>query len=244
MERKTVTVEIKDADKGEIEAVFSTFNRIDADGDVTLPGAFEDGAEVVISAYGHSSWMGELPVGMGRIKQTDKDARLIGSFFLETTGGKEHFNVIKRLGTKQEWSYGYDVKGTGAVDELPDELQSAERVLTKLKVFEVSPVLVGAGVETRTERVKSAKDDAPTWILRSADGTELTWRGGGPQRQEAQEQKEQEAQEQKEQEAQEQEAQEQKEQEAQEQEAQEQKEQEMLAGEYARFRRTRQKFVP
>lgn len=171
MQRKSVQVEIKDAEKGQIEAVFSTFNAIDADGDVTAPGAFEDGAEVVISAYGHSSWMGELPVGKGTIKQTKEDARLVGQFFLDTANGKEHFAVIKQLGKKQQWSYGYDVKGTGSVDDLPKALRAAERVLTKLHVYEVSPVLVGAGVETRTETVKAA-----TWELTGPDGVTLTFR--------------------------------------------------------------------
>ena len=62
--------------------------------------------------------------------------------------------VVKELGTKQEWSYGFDVKGTGDVDDLPEELQGADRVLTKLEVFEVSPVLKGAGVDTQTVVVK------------------------------------------------------------------------------------------
>ena len=129
-ERKSVTVEFKVNDEGHFEAIFSTFNVIDHDGDVTLPGAFDDGAEVIVSAYGHGSWMGALPVGKGVIKQTDKNARIVGEFFLDTTSGKEHHAVAKRLGSKQEWSYGFDVKGTGDVEDLPEELQGADRVLT------------------------------------------------------------------------------------------------------------------
>jgi hypothetical protein len=63
-------VEIKNADRGEFSAVFSTFNVVDSDGDVTHPGAFEDGAEALVSSYGHQSWAGALPVGKGRIRQT------------------------------------------------------------------------------------------------------------------------------------------------------------------------------
>ncbi len=137
-ERKSVSVEMKVDDEGHFEAIFSTFNVVDHDGDVTLPGAFDDGAEVIVGAYGHNSWSGALPVGKGVIKQTDKDARILGDFFLNTKGGKEHYTVAKELGVKQEWSYGYDVKGTGSVDDLPPELQAADRVLTKLEVFEVS----------------------------------------------------------------------------------------------------------
>ncbi len=160
-ERKSVSVEMKVDDEGHFEAIFSTFNVIDHDGDVTLPGAFEDGAEVIVGSYGHNTWSGALPVGKGVIKQTDKDARIVGAFWLNTKSGKEHHAVVKELGTKQEWSYGFDVKGTGDVDELPTELQGADRVLTKLEVFEVSPVLKGAGIDTQTVVVKKKPTDEP-----------------------------------------------------------------------------------
>ncbi len=161
-ERKSVSVEMKVDDEGHFEAIFSTFNVIDHDGDVTLPGAFDDGAEVIVGAYGHSSWgfSSALPVGKGVIKQTEKDARIVGDFWLNTKSGKEHHAVVKELGAKQEWSYGFDVKGTGDVDELPEELRGADRVLTKLEVFEVSPVLKGAGIDTQTVVVKK-KDEPP-----------------------------------------------------------------------------------
>lgn len=156
---KAITIEIKDATKGEIEAVFSTFSVKDKDRDLTLPGAFEDGAEVLISAYGHSTWSGELPVGKGVIKTTEKDARLIGKFFLENQAGREHFNVMKELGTKQQWSYGFDVLETGEVTPELEQM-GVDRVLKKLKVHEVSPVLLGAGVDTRTVGVKSESEAA------------------------------------------------------------------------------------
>lgn len=159
-QRKSVTVELKVDDEGQFEAIFSTFNVIDHDGDVTLPGAFEEGAEVIVGSYGHNTWSGALPIGKGVIKQTDKDARILGKFWLNSNSGKEHYIVAKELGAKQEWSYGYDVKGTGDVDDLPEELQAADRVLTKLEVFEVSPVLRGAGIDTQTVVVKTAPDAA------------------------------------------------------------------------------------
>jgi hypothetical protein len=58
---QNVKVRVKDAAQGLVEAVFSTFNVIDSDGDVTLPGAFEEGAPARVSAYGHTSWDGKLP---------------------------------------------------------------------------------------------------------------------------------------------------------------------------------------
>ena len=159
-ERKSVSVEMKVDEEGQFEAIFSTFDVIDHDGDVTLSGAFEDGAEVIVGAYGHSSWSGELPVGKGVIKTTDKDARIVGEFFLNTTSGKEHHAVAKELGTKQEWSYGYRILQEGNVEELPDSLRGASRVLAKVAVDEASQVLKGAGIDTQTVVVKQKTEDA------------------------------------------------------------------------------------
>jgi len=144
---------VKDATKGEVEAVFSTFNAKDKDCDWTLPGAFENGAEVLISAYGHRTWAGEPPVGKGVIRTTAKDARLVGRFFLDTRAGHDHFVVMRDLGAMQQWSYGYDVEEKG---ELTPELEQrgVRRVLKKLLVHEISPVLVAAGIGTRTVATK------------------------------------------------------------------------------------------
>lgn len=166
---KSLRFEVKDADKGLVEACFATLGVKDYDGDLTLPGAFETGAEVVISAYGHKSWMGALPVGQGTIREEGDKAVLSGEFFLDTECGKETFGVIKKLGKKQEWSYGFDVLETG---ELTEDMRQKGvwRVLKKLKVYEVSPVLVGAGVGTQTTSVKEklAQDAAAAAVATDA----------------------------------------------------------------------------
>lgn len=156
MDSKTFRhVEIKSADKGEVSAVFATFNVKDKDGDVTLPGAFEDGAEVVISSYQHTSWQGALPVGKGRIRTTKTEAILEGQFFMDTTAGRDTFQVIKNLLGKQQWSYGFDTIDAERGKHQGEDVQ----FLKKMKVHEVSPVMVGAGVNTRTLAVKAAKND-------------------------------------------------------------------------------------
>lgn len=166
---KSIRFEVKDADKGLVEACFATLGVKDYDGDFTLPGAFENGAEVVISAYGHKSWMGALPVGQGTIREEGDKAICSAEFFLDTECGKETFGVIKKLGAKQEWSYGFDVLEQG---ELTEDLRQkgVYRVLKKLKVYEVSPVLVGAGVGTQTTSVKEklAQDAAAAAIALEA----------------------------------------------------------------------------
>jgi HK97 family phage prohead protease len=146
-------VEVKDADKGEITGVFSTLNVIDSDGDVTLKGAFEDGAKVRISAYGHKSWEGALPVGKATIKEVGNEAIFDGRIFLDTQAGRDTFTVIKELGADglQEFSYGYD-----PLEYSYGEYEGRDvRFLSKLKVHEVSPVLLGAGVGTRLLTAKS-----------------------------------------------------------------------------------------
>jgi len=152
---KTLTgVTIKNADMGEVEAVFSTFDVVDHDNDVTVKGAFTEGARVVISAYGHKSHVGELPVGYGTIHEVGNQAVLKGRFLLDTAHGRDTFATVKALSEQglQEWSYSLDdVKASrGQVDG------KSVRIIESVRVKEVSPVLIGAGIGTRTLDVKDA----------------------------------------------------------------------------------------
>lgn len=154
-ERKShVSVEIKDAEKGIVRAVFAKLGVKDLDDDFTPDGAFGK-QSVKVSAYGHESWMGALPVGKGTISEEKGEAVADLQFFMTTNHGREHFEVVKEMGDLQEWSYGFDVVETGEVTEALRE-KGVRRVLKKLKVHEVSPVLRGAGVDTRTLAVKEA----------------------------------------------------------------------------------------
>ncbi|HXG77503.1 MAG TPA: HK97 family phage prohead protease [Gaiellaceae bacterium] len=167
--RKSLKVSVADEAQGLVEAVIATFGVVDSDGDLTLPEAFQDGAPVRLSAYGHTSWLGALPVGRGELRVTPTEARFRGRFFLETTAGRETFATVQAMGDLQEWSYGFDVLETA---ELTPEFRAlgARRVLKRVRVHEVSPVLVGAGVGTRTVAVKAAD---PTAALRGQILVEL-----------------------------------------------------------------------
>lgn len=144
-------IEVKDADKGQVTAVFSRFGVIDKDGDVTMKDAIEDGLEVRISAYGHASWGGALPVGKGVIRLEDDVAIIDAEFFMKTTHGRDTFETVKGLGPLGEWSYSlHDVTSDrGEMDGQPVNF------LRKIHVHEVSPVLMGAGVDTHTLAVKN-----------------------------------------------------------------------------------------
>lgn len=143
--------QIKDAVRGEAEAIFATFNTIDHDGDVTVPGAIPDGSEVIISQWGHNAVLsGTLPVGRGVVRTTAKDARVEAKFFLDTTHGREAFEVVRQLGPLTQWSYGYKI-----LDSERGEFHGRRvQFLKSLELFEVSPVARGAGIGTRTVDAK------------------------------------------------------------------------------------------
>lgn len=148
-------LEIKDEEKGEVEAVFATLGVMDKDGDIIREGAIKNGTKVKMSSYGHDAIFGAVPVGKGTVHVEGDQALFKGRLFLSTVRGKETFDVLKEFGADQEWSFGFRVTGS----EVPDEAQRQKgvwRVITKMDVFEVSPVLRGAGVGTHTVAVKEA----------------------------------------------------------------------------------------
>ena len=146
-------VELKERDdKVEIEAVFATLDVKDHDDDVTVKGAFEDNALVRISDWNHGSWGGARPIGKGWIKEEGNDVVFRGEFF-KTQAAQEMREVLKGLGPLAEFSYGFDV-----LDSEKGEFKGEQvRYLRRMKVHEVSPVLLGAGINTGTRYVKSGE---------------------------------------------------------------------------------------
>lgn len=149
--------EIKDAEKGEVEAIVATLDVVDKDQEVIKSGAIASGAKIKLSEWGHNSvgmfGSPRLPVGKGVIQVENGKAFFRGKFFLSTQHGADAFRVVKEMGGDQQWSIGYRIIGV----EMPDEewqKKGAQRILTKLEVFEVSPVGIGAAIGTRTVAVK------------------------------------------------------------------------------------------
>lgn len=158
--KSLVEFEWKDVSKGTFRARFATTNVVDHDKDVTFPGAFPAGKEIVISAYQHTSWTGALPTGKGVVGQDSEKAWVDGQFFIGTPHGLAAYETVKALGGLQEWSYGYDVLEASYDEERLKEFPGALRGLIKVDVHEVSPVLLGAGIGTATEAIKAAKQAA------------------------------------------------------------------------------------
>jgi len=166
--------------EGTFEAVFATLNVIDKDDDITANGAFGE-QKVLISQYNHGSWNDgtkALPVGVGRIFERGDDAIVSGEFNLDSHDGAETYKTLKFISLKghtQEWSY--------ALPEIDYEYKDIDgrkiRILKKIKVPEVSPVLMGAGVNTRLLSIKSKEPDFPkddpktkTFAQQAADALE------------------------------------------------------------------------
>lgn len=148
------SVQVKLDDQGHVVAVFSEYNKVDKDMDVTLPGAFTDSAEVVLGAYNHASAMGNaLPVGRGAIRVRGNMVTFDGKFF-DTDSAKEHYATVKAVGDLQQWSYTYAVEKASFGEFEGQQV----RFLEKLRVLEVSPVIEGSGNSTGTLIIKSRKD--------------------------------------------------------------------------------------
>lgn len=96
-----------------------------------------------------------MPVGKGTIHEVDNELIVDGRFFTDTVSGDETYKTVKNLDDLTEWSFGFDVveADRGALEGEPVQF------LRSMKVYEVSPVLLGAGINTRTLGVKAAKID-------------------------------------------------------------------------------------
>lgn len=155
MESKAITLELKaEGAEGAFSATFSTLNAIDLHGDVTVPGAFQDGAEVLIGAYQHD--LMALPVGKGRIYSDAERAWVEGEFWLDTSAGLDTYRTVKNAGRALEWSYVFQVLESADGQWEKDGKSVPVRLLKAVDVWSVDPVLRGAGVNTRTDEIKTA----------------------------------------------------------------------------------------
>lgn len=134
-------------------AVFATLNVIDKDGDVTLPGAFGEQLAKVVPAH---DW-GHVPLGKAKISENGNEALADFALNLEIESARDWHAALKfdlaDGKPLQEWSYGFDITKWSRGQFEGEEV----RFLEGLKVHEVSPVIVGAGENTRTLVIKGAR---------------------------------------------------------------------------------------
>ena len=146
------------SENGTVEAVFSVFNEIDSDNDVVLPNAIRSGygEKGVVMCWGHD-W--KQIIGKGKIVTDENKATFKGKFNMTTNAGKEAYETVKAMEDMQQWSFGFEVNDSEMGTFTKDSGESQEvRYLKDVKVWEVSPVMVGANQNTYTLAIKEAKE--------------------------------------------------------------------------------------
>ena len=177
MQHKTVNLITTDEVEGKVQAVFSNFNEVDSDGDVVLPNSIKSGyGERGVAMVWAHDW--KDVIGRGEIKQDDHRAVFEGQFIMDTDRGRDAFNTVKAMGDLQQWSFGYEVmESENGTFKKDNEEEVEVRYLNEVKVWEVSPVLVGANQNTETVLVKEQSDieeiKQPTGTRFSTDVDEL-----------------------------------------------------------------------
>jgi hypothetical protein len=145
MQTKSVTIEAMD-EAGKGLARIAVLSAVDSDGDTYAPGAFGTQWCSILPAHDRQA----APLGKARVYE-EGDAALAELIFnLDNPDAKSwHSAILFDLAngdSVQEYSYGYDVL------DMDYQVRGQDRVrlLKRLDVHEVSPVLVGAGVGTGT----------------------------------------------------------------------------------------------
>jgi hypothetical protein len=177
--RKTIQSFKDVTDKGTVLAVFSTLGVIDKDGDITLPGFI--GSQHVAMLPTHD-WK-HVPIGKGTTRESGDQVLAELKMNLEIPSAKDWLSAIKfdleNGEPLQEYSYGFTIQDGGASEGGQDASGAkAYRTLRPTPegkagciVHEVSPVLVGAGENTRTLAAKGAKfGDELEMALAAIDG--------------------------------------------------------------------------
>src|SRR5690606_7104209 len=153
MNRKVFRGELKEVgDAGTFEAIIATLGVVDHDGDIVEPGALAGKVASIVPAHQQHT----IPLGRVRIEERGQSVVAIGKWNLEIQGAREWDAALKfdlaHPPAVQEWSWGYQVLDS------EDAVINGEHVrkLKSVDLIEVSPVLRGASIGTRTLAAKSA----------------------------------------------------------------------------------------
>lgn len=140
-------------DSGSFEGYASIFGNVDLGGDVIERGAFK---EIVKGRNGMVKILNQHrsndPIGVADVKQDDKGLAFKGQLILEAPSARSAYALMKG-GALDGMSIGYDVlEGGGKI------LESGIRVLTGLKLWEISPVTWGMNPLAGIDNVKIASN--------------------------------------------------------------------------------------
>ena len=122
-------------------AVIATLGVVDSDGDVTLPGAFGEQSVKMVPAH---DWQ-HVPLGKADIREEGNEVLAAFRLNLEIGSARDWHSALKNDLANgpplQEWSYGFSIVEASFGEHEGQEV----RFLKKLKVHEISPVMLGPG---------------------------------------------------------------------------------------------------
>ncbi len=178
-ETKGLTVEKMD-EKGQGLARIAILSAVDHDGDTYAPGAFswkEGGHQWAHILPAHDRRA--IPLGKARVYENGDAALAELHLNLDTEAGKNWHSALMfdlAKGTAiQEYSYGFGVVDAAFEQRGADRI----RVLKRLDIHEVSPVVRGAGVGTGTLALKSRGSFADQLNAVIAEIDDIIDRAGG-----------------------------------------------------------------
>jgi HK97 family phage prohead protease len=153
---KTIPFEIEEkaGEKGIVRFYASIFGNVDSYGDIVEKGAFTESLanRSPVMVWSHN-W--DEPIGKPFAREDDKGLFVEAQLVMEVQRAKEAYHLMKS-GTITEFSFGYRV-----IESFVDE--KGYRHLTKIDLYEVSPVMIGANPLTTLVDVKSAcENEEPT----------------------------------------------------------------------------------
>jgi hypothetical protein len=149
-----------------VRAVVATLGKVDADGDVTVPGFFgrQDVAVVPVHDWSH------VPLGKGVLYEQEDQAIADLKVNLAISQARAWYEAwrfdLEHPPALQQWSYGYQLRPGGSFEGRFGGKRV--RFLTPLgdgspgvEVIEVGPVMLGAGVDTTTLEATADPDPDP-----------------------------------------------------------------------------------
>jgi len=138
--------------EGKFEAYVSIFNNVDYADEVIVKGAF---AESLQRKLPKIAWSHNWEEIIGTVESATEDERglkIVGQLVLSVQKAKEAYDLMK-AGAIDEFSIGY-----GVLSARYEEREGKSiRILEKLDLYEVSPVLVGCNNQTELLDIKSAE---------------------------------------------------------------------------------------
>ncbi|MFJ9440339.1 HK97 family phage prohead protease [Kitasatospora sp. NPDC101235] len=160
--RAVIKAAEQEGSQGRVTALVSVFGNEDSVGDVVMPGAFTktladwaSTGDTIPVLWSHRMDDPNMVVGhVVKAMETTEGLQIEAQLDLDSANGAQVYRLLKGRRIKN-WSFAYDIEagGYGEMDGRP------VYELRQLKLHEVSPCIVGANQETRTDEVKSSPVD-------------------------------------------------------------------------------------